>query len=446
MKHIRLFFHSVLVFLIMLLDTQVMRADTYWEETAIPYNMTPYWHEWGTGAGMTGPDWDFSTAGTDNEFWHGADTIHGRWGTDFEMLRLAQNTVRENTDMRKTSTSDNDMRVSQNMIMSQRFQNDAKVAYEKAYGLVLDEDWKNAISAFKEFLSKYGDSPWGDDARFWQCYALEKDGRSPTETFECYRSFVDEYPMSNWADDAKANMIRIGRQLAASGDRRYEESIRSLQADEEERIVITAITALQSMGDDEAAPSLIALYDKSSNAEVKQRIIYSMMTAMTPATMEKLIDIANRDRSDELRKTAVNALGNMLMMADGRIPFVPGWQPFLDNFSDNQWGQYQGQIESMEKMKQNMKKLQNMSTPLNTQRVLQTLKDIALNDQSGDVREWAFITLSMASGEKSVDFIIETARNSKDYTVRRMAIETLGRSSDPRARQVLMDIIKESQK
>lgn len=54
---------------------------------------------------------------------------------------------------------------------SEEEQDESAKAYQKAYGLVLDEKWSEAISSMAAFLKTFRKSSYYDDALYWQCYA-----------------------------------------------------------------------------------------------------------------------------------------------------------------------------------------------------------------------------------------------------------------------------------
>jgi TolA-binding protein len=78
-------------------------------------------------------------------------------------------------------------------------------AYQLAYNLILEEKWEEATKALNEFVRSYSGSNYVDDARYWQCYAKEKLGKSLEDVFICYQDFIKAYSKSKWADDARSN-------------------------------------------------------------------------------------------------------------------------------------------------------------------------------------------------------------------------------------------------
>lgn len=91
--------------------------------------------------------------------------------------------------------------------------------YREGYGLVLEQSWNDAQAHFLEFQSDWPDSPWVDDAAFWNCYAIEQGegGSDQTEHFNCYQTFIQTYPDSTWVADAQSKLAVLGAQLSDLG-------------------------------------------------------------------------------------------------------------------------------------------------------------------------------------------------------------------------------------
>src|SRR3990172_9881426 len=65
-------------------------------------------------------------------------------------------------------------------------QDAASKAYQKAYGLVLDERWTEAKKALDDYLKSYPKGSLTDAASFWHCYPREKLKETPEDVFESY--------------------------------------------------------------------------------------------------------------------------------------------------------------------------------------------------------------------------------------------------------------------
>ena len=66
-----------------------------------------------------------------------------------------------------------------------------------------------------------------------------------------------------------------------------------------------------------------------------------------------------------------------------------------------------------------------------------------MNDPDDDVRAKAFMALSQAQDDTGLPVLIRIAKEYPDKEIRKRAINYLGRSKDPRAREALIEIIRE---
>ena len=181
----------------------------------------------------------------------------------------------------------------------------ATEAYQRAYELVLDEEWGSASSALKDFLQDYSRTDWVDDARFWQCYVQEKSGGSDENVFECYQDFVNHNDESKWVDDARSNMVTLAQRLARSGKREYMTIIESIQAEGDEEVKLAALDALWQMGDESALDAVLDLYDDSASEKFRKKVIFALSEFDAPRAAEKLKDIALQDPNPTIRKEAI---------------------------------------------------------------------------------------------------------------------------------------------
>ncbi|NQT27467.1 HEAT repeat domain-containing protein [candidate division KSB1 bacterium] len=256
--------------------------------------------------------------------------------------------------------------------------NAAKIAYQEAYNLVLDEKWDHSIDALEKVIQSHPRSQWVDDARFWQCYAREKTGRDLEQIFDCYQTFLEQFEDSKWSDDAKANLIRVGEKLAKSGKSEYTAMIEGMKEEEDQEIAIAALMAMQNMGDAEVIPIISKLYSTTRNSEVKEKVIFILSQSDAPEAENQLITIAKTDDDTEMREQAVFWIGQN---------------------SDSEAG-------------------------------FQTLKTIVLNDPDEDVREKAVFALSQMPDNKGMPVVIELAQTSEDSEVRENAVFWIGQNAN----------------
>jgi hypothetical protein len=159
-------------------------------------------------------------------------------------------------------------------------------AFEAANNLVLDEEWSSAVTALQRFLRDHPDGRRTDDANFFICYAMDKQSPNSESAFGCYENFVDDFRSSSYADDAQSAMIRIGQRLSREGRPEYGERIRSLRENDDQEVAIAALYALQNIGDDEALETMIGLFDRTTNEEIKKKIVYGTRRSRRKSSMQ----------------------------------------------------------------------------------------------------------------------------------------------------------------
>lgn len=186
------------------------------------------------------------------------------------------------------------------------------LAYKQAYSLVLEGKWEAAKKAMDEIYRLYPNGSWADAARFWSCYSLEKLDPSLLKAFQCYHEFIQAYPDSKWVKDAKANIVRLSQSLAKSGQPEYETVIKSMQEStgDDDDIKMTALMALQNIGDVEALKTMVNLYDKSNSPKVKSRIVFMLQDSDAPEARAKLLAIVRSEPDAEVRRNALFAIGD----------------------------------------------------------------------------------------------------------------------------------------
>ena len=184
-------------------------------------------------------------------------------------------------------------------------QEQAAAAYQRAYELVLDEEWSRASTALDDFLRQHARSDWQDDAEFWKCFVQDKQGRADEEAFGCYQDFVENHDDSRYVDDARSYMVQLGQRLARSGKREYMTIIEGMQAEGDEELKLTALDALWQMGDERALDAVLDLYDASASERFRKKIIFALSQFNTPRAAEKLKDVALQDPNPTIRKEAI---------------------------------------------------------------------------------------------------------------------------------------------
>ena len=270
-------------------------------------------------------------------------------------------------------------------------QDESAKDYQKAYNLILDEKWSEALTALESFLKAYPKSSYRDDALFWQCYAKEKSGQSLEDSFECYNNFLKRHSGSKWADDAKHNLIRIGQQLAKAGKTEYRAIVQSMEKSNDEELSLAALYALENIGDERALETTMELYDKTQNEKIRGKIVYILGEFEYPEVVTKLYDIALNDPSTGVQKKAVYAL------------------------------------ECIE-----------------TEQAVTSLKKIIESNTDSEVRKAALYALGNTDFPGIVPFLRNVAINETNTTLAKTATYALGDIESPEASEALSGVLKEA--
>ena len=301
----------------------------------------------------------------------------------------------------------------------------ANHAYAVAYELVLDEQWDAAQKALKSFLEDHRHAfgaPWWDDAEYWLCFVNEKKGGDLEDVFECYNSFMQKNNNSRWADDAKASTIRIARLLVKEGKPEYGAVVESMQKSDNEEVALTALYALQNIGDEKALETIVSLYERSESERLKERIVYILGNFDTPEVDNMLADIASSDASTKIRKNAAHALGNR----GGRAANEALMQVIEKN----------GDIEVQ---KAAVYALGNSGGTGN----ITYLRQVALTTNKRELGQAATYAIRNAGGIEASRALRTILEEGKLTEVRKAALNALGHSGDASAIDVLVNVALE---
>lgn len=346
-------------------------------------------------------------------------------------------------------------------------------AYQAAYNRVLDGQWEEAGKGFEEFINTFPKSGWIDDAKFWQCYVLEKQDQLK-KSAACYEVFIRKYKRSRWINDARANLIKLARRLSQNGDTKYEALIKSLQESTNEEIALMALYSLRDLSDPNVIDAALNLLDRSENTHIRTQILNILASAdYTPKVAEVIKRIANQDSIKRLRveaiyilvrkdpKTAEKILSEQIFQYDhsileqshgaeseetraqkksqevrSHVQLLSGIAHLPDDLS----------IPLLTKVIQTHPdftirvKAHRILAPKEPQQALSLLKEIADNDH--DIHHQMIIidSLIRLPEDKGIPKIIELAQTHPNVAVRKIAIQALGSSKDPRARAALLDL------
>ncbi len=139
------------------------------------------------------------------------------------------------------------------------YANDEQDKFMEGKELCISQKWLDAITSFEEFLEKYPDSRYSDDASFWIAYSLEKLPGKQKEAFMAFSSFTEKFPESNWKDDAIMHQINLAEGFVRKGEDQYREFLYTMLNSEYDEIKYRSAISLGRLGDDKALPVLEGL-------------------------------------------------------------------------------------------------------------------------------------------------------------------------------------------
>lgn len=312
-------------------------------------------------------------------------------------------------------------------------------AYQKAYNLILNEKWNEAIGAMQKVLSDYPRSRWRDDASFWIIYAQDKSGQPREAVFSSYQNFINKNRSSKWVDDAKINLIRVGKELAQSGKNEYLKMLESMEKSDQREISISALYALGRMGDDRALDSIIKIYDETDDSLIKEKVIYTLNNFKNEKALDKIISIAQSDPNPKLREKAIYWLSEQTPNAKLMNLLEEMAMKEANVEVAEQAVQRLTEFETQESLKRVMRiarehsnkdvrarSVLNLREQSESPEVLELLETVATTDKAEKVRDRAMLSIAESATKESQDILMRLARVKNDENMRQKAVYWLG--------------------
>jgi len=169
--------------------------------------------------------------------------------------------------------------------------------YEEGTDAIDDENWDEAVSAFKAVAEMKGSR--ADGALYWMAYALSKAGRR-TEAMSAIDGLKKNYPKSRWLDDAKALELETRE---ARGERVQPERIH------DEDLKMIAINSLMHSDPEKAYPLLEKIVRGPSDRKIKERALFILAQSPSPRAQALIADIARGKANPDLQRDAVKYIG-----------------------------------------------------------------------------------------------------------------------------------------
>ena len=169
--------------------------------------------------------------------------------------------------------------------------------YEDGTDAIDDEEWENAVRAFKDVAEMNGSR--ADGALYWMAYALNKSGRR-AEAVQAVEGLKKNYPKSRWIDDARALELeaRQGRGERVAPERLQDDDLKMI-----------AINSLMHSDPEKAYPLLEKIVRGTSDRKIKGRALFILAQSPSPRAQALIADIARGKANPDLQREAVKYIG-----------------------------------------------------------------------------------------------------------------------------------------
>ncbi len=292
-------------------------------------------------------------------------------------------------------------------------------AFKKAYALIADEDWDEARDALTEFLNKFPESVYSDDAAYWYCYAKENSGEDLEDCYDCYEDFLDERKNSKWTKTVKKRMIILAKKLEKHGEHHYTTTIKSFE-DNGDEVAVAAIHALGLRGGKDTAAKLMKIFNKKKSQKIRKAILFALSQDRSDKALDYLIEIAKSDVDDKTREEAVFWIGQRNEKKSRKLlsELVNGNYPMsLQKKAVFALSQHSGSMKE--------------------------LKDIALNHKSTKVREEAIFWIGQNGGKDELPFFEKLVFNNTNKGINKKAVFAISQLRGIEKVKVLKKVVKE---
>jgi HEAT repeat protein len=366
--------------------------------------------------------------------------------------------------------------------------------------LIEDEKWEQAEKHFRHFLRDYPQHNQADAAIYWLAFTQKKQ-RHFSEADQLLVQLVNSYPKSSWVSDAKALRLEIAPALGnvalvdeaiaapsrttrpsrtvstttpvaqgqtitpqpARAPRRVESSEgvevitpalppgglgaplaiatvpgfpdtvtvlapgqqASSGMTEQEEIKAIALQSLMQSNPERALPYIADILKNDSKASkgLKDSAVRLLGQYRGPSATNLLLDLARNQTDSRLRRSAIYSLGNV---EDDKV------FDLLLNLATTSDDQEVAKAA-----------LRALATHRN-QKAKDSIGSLALSAKSPSIRRDAIYFLGERKDDASIDRLISIYDNDPDPEIKKHAIYAMSRSSNPKARQKVMEVARSS--
>jgi HEAT repeat protein len=332
----------------------------------------------------------------------------------------------------------------------------AEGTYNAARRALNARRFDDAVEGFRKLRSTYPSSGYAGDSYYWEAYALERGGHLVDAVTGLDR-LPKEHPEAQ-SDDARALRVQICSELAKRGNGECAEAVWTAVGEPDpESLQIAALNALINMPPDRALPlATRVLENRKQPVEMRKRALFIIADKAgkggdVAATRELMAKTALDTTDDlEVRKQAVFWLSQV--RGDETVDtLMRVFQSAADEELAKQAIFALSQQHSP-RAREQIKKIagdKNASLEMRKQALFWAAQNGGMSDadlletyRDTPERELREQLIFLMSQSRAVDALIEVARTDPDQEQRKKAIFWLGQSRDPRAEQVLLEILE----
>lgn len=296
--------------------------------------------------------------------------------------------------------------------------NDAALqSFQQGRTLIDERRWAQAVTAFNRFVAENPSDRNVDAALYWLAHAYEKQNKLK-EADETLDRLIERHPRSTWINDARALKVIVKSKLDP-------QSVAAPKPTDEDQVYIAALNAVCQTDRARCSSVVSDVLRSNRSVVVKESALKLLGRHGGAETVPSLIQLARTEQNERLRMSAISALGSS---NDERAVELLREIALSANFAD------ESPTDSA------IHALAGMESP----RALAALVEVILNGRNNAARQHAVDLLSRRRGDDTTDALFRIYDTVTDAQVRARALSALGRRRDPRATARLVEVARNS--
>lgn len=252
------------------------------------------------------------------------------------------------------------------------------------------------------------------------------------------------------AEDVRQGVLHAFSQMANA--RAHAQLLQIARAGDDIESRTQAIHWLGQRGAPETLDELMSIYNADRNTEIRQKVLHSLSQIDDPRAQSKLSEIARTADDPEVRQQAIHWIGQRGEAALDELAKL--YQSERDSEVKSQILHAYSQIDSpraLDRLFETARSGENDELRQQAihwlgqkagERVIEGLRDLAnSSDADTDVQVQVVHAISQRPEAEAVPLLIQIARTHRNPEVRRMAVQRLSQTNDPRALEFIREVL-----